>query len=189
MEYEVVIIGAGIGGLTAAAALAKSGVNVCLLERQSYAGGCAATVIHGRQQFEPTHGLYCGWESGGLYDRLFTELDETAPHAEARSPAYVVRMPDGLDIPRTSDIPGFEAKLREVFPECADAAIEFYRNLTNAGRLDLAPLSLRFRGFIDVQLQTFLQCASDECSYEAAATTLDLRRAFWSIAGGAQSLI
>jgi len=189
MEYEVLIIGAGVGGLTAASVLAKRGVNVCLMERQWYAGGCAATVLHGPQQFEPTHGLYSGWEPGGVYDRLFTELDEPAPHAEIRSPAYVVRMPDGLNIPRTSNIPEFEANLRAAFPECADAAIEFYRNLANAGKLDLARCSLRFRRFIDVQLQTFLQCVSDECNYESAAASLDPRRTFWSIDGGAQSLI
>jgi len=38
-------------------------------------------------------------------------------------------------------------------------------------------------------LQTFLQCASDECNYESAAAILDPRRTFWSIDGGAQSLI
>jgi len=189
MEYEVVVIGGGIGGLTAAAVLAKQGLSVCLLERQSYAGGCAATVLHGRQQFEPTHGLYSGWEPGGVYDRLFTKLDETAPHAEVRSPAYVVRLPDGLDIPRTLNIREFEAKLRDVFPECADAAVELYRNVANAGQLNLAHLSLRFRRFIEVQLQTLLQCASDECSNQMAAAALDVRRKFWSIEGGAQSLI
>jgi phytoene dehydrogenase-like protein len=186
MDYDVLIIGAGIGGLTAAAVLAKRGLNVCLLERQSYAGGCAAIVEHTRQQFEPTHGLYSGWEPGGVYDHLFTELDESAPRAHLISPAYVVRMPDGLDIPRTLNIPEFEANLREAFPECADTAVAFYRN---AGQMDLPRLPLRFRRFIDLQLQVFLQCASDECSYEAAVATLDPRRTFWNIEGGAQSLI
>jgi phytoene dehydrogenase-like protein len=189
MEYEVVVIGAGIGGLTAAAVLAKCGINVCLLERQSYTGGCAATVYHGRQQFEPTHGLYCGWDPGGVYDRLFTQLGENRPRAQVVSPAYVVRMPDGVDIPRTSNVPDFEANLRTAFPECADAAIAFYRNITNVRETDLAHLSLRFRRFIDVQVQTLLQCAIDECSYELAAATLDPRRTFWSLERGAQSLI
>src|SRR5262252_7603777 len=123
MEYEVVIIGGGLGGLTAAAVLAKRGVNVCLLERQSYAGGCAATVHYGEHQFEPTHGLYSGWEADGIYHRLFNQLAVATPRAEVISPAYVVRLPDGCDIPRTSDFAAFEAELRAAFPECAAAAV------------------------------------------------------------------
>jgi phytoene dehydrogenase-like protein len=189
MDYEVVVIGGGIGGLTAAAVLAKRGARVCLLERQSYAGGCAATVFHAGHQFEPTHGLYGGWEPGGVYQRLLAELGEIGPSAQLLSPAYVVRLPEGLDLPRTSNVSEFEAHLREAFPECADAAIGFYRNLTNHGQTNLARLSLRFRRFIDVQLQTLLQCASDECSDQLAAATLDVRRRFWSLEGGAQSLV
>jgi phytoene dehydrogenase-like protein len=190
MDYEVIVIGGGIGGLTAAAVLAKRGASVCLLERQSYAGGCAATVLHGGHQFEPAHGLYCGWEPGGVYKRLLTELGETGPRAQLLSPAYVVRLPEGLDLPRTSNVSEFEASLREAFPECAHAAIEFYRNVTNSGQTDRAHLPLRFRRFIDVQLQTLLQCASDECSGELAAATLDPRRRFWNIEGGGpQSLV
>jgi phytoene dehydrogenase-like protein len=100
-----------------------------------------------------------------------------------------VRMPEGLDISRTSNTSDFEANLREAFPESAHEAIGFYRNVSNGGQLNLSHLPLRFRRFIDVQLQTLLQCASDECAYEPAAATLDPRRSFWRIEGGPQSLI
>src|SRR6185295_4603065 len=103
MQYEVVVIGAGIGGLTAAAVLAKRGLSVCLLERQSYAGGCAATVEHANYKFEPTHGLYCGWEHDGVFDRLFSELAVPSPGARVVSTPYVVRLPDGSDVPRISN--------------------------------------------------------------------------------------
>src|SRR6185436_21188951 len=118
MQYEVVVIGAGIGGLTAAAVLAKRGVSVCLLERQSYAGGCAATVEHAGHQFEPTHGLYCGWEPGAVFDRIFSELAVPPPRARAVSKPYVVRLPDGSDVPRISDRGELEDSLRSAFPEC-----------------------------------------------------------------------
>src|SRR5213592_660663 len=158
MEYEVVVIGAGLGGLTAAAVLAKRGLNVCLLERQSYAGGCAANVEHTGYQFEPTHGLYCGWEPNGVFDRLFAELGLRAPRARLLSTPYLVRLPDGRDVARISG-EDFEASLPDAFPECA-AAIEFYREATNPGlsetkmRALLGSCSTRFRGFIDIQLKT-----------------------------------
>ncbi|MCD4723810.1 MAG: FAD-dependent oxidoreductase, partial [Bacteroidales bacterium] len=37
--YDVVIIGAGIGGLTAAAILAKSRMDVCVVEMAAHPGG------------------------------------------------------------------------------------------------------------------------------------------------------
>ena len=52
MTYEVVVVGGGIGGLTAAALLAARGVSVCLLERASRVGGCAANFEHLDHVFE-----------------------------------------------------------------------------------------------------------------------------------------
>src|SRR6185436_20699900 len=103
MTYEMVVIGAGIGGLTTAALLAARGVNVCLLERQSNVGGCAANSEHLGYSFEPTFGAYSGWESGGTWERLFAELATPAPRATRLSPNYVLRLPDGRDVSVTSD--------------------------------------------------------------------------------------
>lgn len=43
MQYDVIIIGAGHNGLTAAAYLAKAGRKVLILERRAVVGGCAVT--------------------------------------------------------------------------------------------------------------------------------------------------
>jgi len=71
MDYEVVVVGGGIGGLTTAALLAARGVKVCLLERNPRVGGCVANFEHLGYAFEPTAGLYSGWEPDGVYERLF----------------------------------------------------------------------------------------------------------------------
>ena len=43
MQYDVIVIGAGHNGLTAAAYLARAGRQVLVLERRDIVGGCAVT--------------------------------------------------------------------------------------------------------------------------------------------------
>ena len=50
--YDVIVIGAGNGGITASAALAQKGLNVLLLERHNIPGGCATSFCRGRFEFE-----------------------------------------------------------------------------------------------------------------------------------------
>ena len=51
-DYDVVVIGAGNGGLTSALTLAKNGIKVLLLEKHNVPGGCATSLIRGKFEFE-----------------------------------------------------------------------------------------------------------------------------------------
>src|SRR5438067_13653207 len=130
MRYEVVVVGAGVGGLTTAALLAARGMNVCLLEKESRAGGCATPFAHAGYEFEPGAGLYACWQPDEIHARVFAELPVAPPATQRLSPAYVVRLPDMIDV-RVGDASAeeFNANLRAAFPECADAAVAFYREL------------------------------------------------------------
>ncbi len=129
MDHEVVVVGGGIGGLTVAALLAKRGVNVCLLERESRVGGCATSFEKFGYSFEPTDGLYTGWQPGEIHDRVFSELPLRPPQVRLLQPSYLVRLPDRSEIAISGDDQCFEADLRRSFPECADMAVGFYRKL------------------------------------------------------------
>ncbi|MGB8508951.1 MAG: NAD(P)/FAD-dependent oxidoreductase [Pyrinomonadaceae bacterium] len=134
MNYDIVVVGGGIGGLTVAALLAARGLGVCLLERASHVGGCAATFGQAGHLFETGAGLYAAWGAGEIHERVFAELPASAPEVRKLTNAYVVRLPDGTDVRvgggGDAELDeGFAAELRAAFPECADASIRFYREL------------------------------------------------------------
>ncbi|HEU4596074.1 MAG TPA: NAD(P)/FAD-dependent oxidoreductase [Pyrinomonadaceae bacterium] len=129
MSYEVVVVGGGIGGLTCAALLAARGLRVCLLERGSAAGGCAAGFEQAGHRFETGAGLYASWQPGEIHERVFAELPVEAPEARRLKPSYVVRMPDGAEVRVGAEAEEFEESLRAAFPECVDEALRFYREL------------------------------------------------------------
>lgn len=57
--YDCVVIGAGNGGLSAAAQLAVKGANVLLLEQHTLPGGFATSFIRGRFEFEASLHAFC----------------------------------------------------------------------------------------------------------------------------------
>ena len=136
MTYDVVVVGAGIGGLTVAALLAKRGINVCILERQSQVGGCIGRVQFGDLDFEPGMGIYPAWGSGEIYDQLFSELQTQIPKASLIESDYVVRF-ENQDIRLKLDKDEFLDELRRVFPESAEAALKFYEQVIRTNELRL----------------------------------------------------
>lgn len=67
-KYDAVVIGAGIGGLSAAGMLAKSGKKVAVLEKNHTPGGVANSFRRGRFEFEISLHELCGF---GPDDRPF----------------------------------------------------------------------------------------------------------------------
>ena len=68
-NYDVIVIGAGCGGLTAAACIAKEGKKVLILERHNTPGGFASSFVRGRFEFDVSLHQLCGFtDSAGLGD-------------------------------------------------------------------------------------------------------------------------
>lgn len=65
-QSKIVVVGAGIGGLTTAALLAKEGYDVTVLEAQTYPGGSASTFYHKGYRFESGATVAGGFQENDL---------------------------------------------------------------------------------------------------------------------------
>ena len=72
--HDVIVLGAGLSGLLAAALLSRRGRRVLVLEASAEPGEPSQELVHGRVPFSLGPELFLGFEREGLYDRLFIEL-------------------------------------------------------------------------------------------------------------------
>jgi C-3',4' desaturase CrtD len=94
VSQKIIVVGAGIGGLTAAALLAKRGYEVIVYDLAIVAGGCASTFKRRGFTFDVGATQVAGLESGGIHDRIFRELDIAIPEATYCDPACAVFLPN-----------------------------------------------------------------------------------------------
>ncbi|HQY91029.1 NAD(P)/FAD-dependent oxidoreductase [Caldilinea sp.] len=99
----VVVIGAGIGGLTTAALLAQAGLDVTVLEAHVYPGGCAGVFFHQGYRFEAGATLAGGFYPGGPMDLVARAVGIKRWPAHADDPAMTVHLPDGQAVTRYGD--------------------------------------------------------------------------------------
>ncbi|MEM9543988.1 MAG: C-3',4' desaturase CrtD [Cyanobacteria bacterium P01_E01_bin.42] len=90
---SAIAIGAGIGGLTAAALLAKQGYKTRVFDSAIVPGGCASTFKRKGFIFDVGATQVAGLEPGGIHHRIFTELGVELPEATYCDPACAVFLP------------------------------------------------------------------------------------------------
>ena len=100
---DIIVLGAGIGGLVTAVTLSRAGYPVTVLEAHVYAGGCAGTLYHKGFRFDAGATLSAGFYPGGPMDLVAQAAGIETWHGRPTDLAMVVHMPDGEMIPRWAD--------------------------------------------------------------------------------------
>lgn len=114
---QIVVVGAGIGGLTAAALLAKQGYPVKVFDQALVPGGCASTFKRRGFIFDVGATQVAGLEPGGIHHQIFSELDLPLPQATPCDPACAVFLP-GEQVPINvwRDPQAWQAERQRQFP-------------------------------------------------------------------------
>lgn len=71
MQYDIVIIGSGLGGLQCGYILSREGYNVCILEKNSQLGGCLQTFRRNNTVFDTGMHYIGSMDKGQLLERFF----------------------------------------------------------------------------------------------------------------------
>lgn len=128
-NYDVVVVGAGLGGLTAAGLLAKRGLAVLLIEQQGKPGGSCSSFRRNGVTFDVGTAMLYGFGERGFkpFRFLFNELEEPI---EVVAHTTLARMTfEGRPITFWPDIERFLQELDRLFPGEHDNLRAFYRDL------------------------------------------------------------
>lgn len=92
-KKKVIVIGAGIGGLTSGALLALHGYEVKIFDQAIIPGGCASTFQRKGFTFDVGATQVAGLEEGGIHQQIFAQLGIELPEATICDPACAVFLP------------------------------------------------------------------------------------------------
>jgi all-trans-retinol 13,14-reductase len=146
-RFDAIVIGSGIGRLAAAAALAKCGRRVLVLEQHLQLGGLTQTFR--RQEYSFATGLhYIGGvgeapEPENQFGRLLRWLtDGQLQFASLGSPYDIVRLP-GFEFPIEAPLAAYITKLKSAFADEASAIDGYFSACDEAQKASFALFAAR----------------------------------------------
>ncbi len=124
-KYDVIVIGAGFGGLISAALLSKEGYRVAIFEKENYAGGLCASFKSGGHTFDVAVDAMGAMKDGEIIRGILKELDiETQLDFIPLEPIRRNIFPNF-----TIDIPGSTTEYKETLSKLFPSEIEGINSL------------------------------------------------------------
>lgn len=128
-KFDVIVVGAGNGGLMAAATTAKEGLKTLLLEKHNLPGGCATSFRRGRFEFEPSLHELCSVgtkENPSQIYKLFDDLGVKINwEYEDKVFRTIVKGDDGYDVTLKAGIENFIKSIDDAVPGSEKSVREF----------------------------------------------------------------
>ena len=172
-RYDAVVVGSGIGGLSAGALLAKSGLDVLVVERHDRVGGYGHAFRRGRYVFDSAVHLVGGaepvvFEGGGILHQLLSavgvrdrvEFERVDPCYTALYPGRELRVPSGLEefiAAHAAAFPAEQKGLRQVVQECLNLRQETRRTAELSSPLEVMRFPDRFPTLLRYRRATLAQ--------------------------------
>jgi len=139
-SISVIVIGAGIGGIAAAARLAKHGYKVTVIEKNERPGGRCDRLVRDGHHFDTGPTLFL---MPDLFTQAFTDLGERIEdHLDLRrvDPTYHIYFEDGSTLNLTSDLNTMQAQLEAIEPGSFDGYLQYLREGYRHYNLSMAHL-------------------------------------------------
>jgi phytoene dehydrogenase-like protein len=132
-EYDVIIIGAGNGGLASAATLVELGKRVLVFEKHNIPGGCGTSFRRGRFEFEVAlhqlSSMGTPEKPGPLREQFRRYGIESEIEWIEIKELFRVNFPDGTGVSIPADRKACEAYLAEQFPAEKDAISRYFETV------------------------------------------------------------
>lgn len=143
-HYDVIVIGAGNGGLSAAVTTAQAGLKTLILERHNLPGGSASSFVRGRFEFESALHELCDLgteEHEGTVRKLFKQYGADVDWRIEKNLFHLI-VPGDLDLVLPTGIDAFCDKMEELVPGCRDsvhALLDLGREAAEAQNYAMGP--------------------------------------------------